>query len=1221
MVFVRTGMLDFIVRMFGDSFVYANIAITPDVILGNKLAFFDVDFFNNTLDSSLMGSEYVVSAVYAIRNIVSQVYVTLRDISLILIIIVAVICVIRLLMENRPMERKRILDMLMNCVKGIALIIVMHYIMYILVTINNNIVSGFMDSGSVEIEGATSAEEVADAALSDLDKIKTTGDTVKITEMSDNHKIYDHFKENAGLTLDESGNVISSELTKDDLKNKYTNVGVIEGSADGKKVYYTVILASNFSEIARYRMQKLYDVDEDNNQSTSRDYVSWAIVYFLLVALTVVYSWLYAKRVIYIAVLTMLAPIVGMMYPLNKLNGGRAQTLNIWLREYVGALLIQPFHVLLYAVLISGAFSLALNSPIYVIVALISMITIERFVRELIGFGDTKIGSLGNSLKEVTKGINTAVRTANRVVGVGGKVAAGAIRGGAGIVNGAMDTIDDIKNGKIRMQENAGQVDEKKKGEVKQLKGKEAEQAALTAGKENQSLLLAQSSQEKKNGLTEEEKKNKGPLAIGMGDKATKGIQLPYDEGLDLFDRTKEKNDGEGPNQFLLPDVIDEVAKLGKNGEIDEEKTLKNYFNAGGKRNENGEFFNPHTGRFDSKYNPLNDSSYIINRDGKAIDSATESKEKKKGGFIDEEATLKKYADENYVKDLDGNYFNPNTNMFDPNYSPLNDPKFRVEKLGDEEKTKEKAKASNGESGILGENDSVRAYSTPDGNIRLESKAGTKMDEQLHDNDQKNKNKAKSSEKPIEFSSIGTNPNERDVNEMVANSDIITRTTVGSESRKDSLEENEIGGTVSNSDLTGESNKGTISMGGVSSTGESTISFTSVSSNKRSRAQSSRNSVNYVGNESSTTTNNTTQEIHSRTITPNSIEERRNEIKNSDSVSDISYQSGNSGGGSSYTSNNTTGNSNETSISVQHREASNRSVSHTSNRTARNNSGTTIDVPYREIDSGSESSRNSTSGSNSDVIIDVPYREVNSDSTQASQNDTRGNDSDVIIDVPYSEVKDDNSIDTAIDAPYREIPEEKSAVTRRMERREKVNNIANSMASVVEGSTQIVDHISKAVEVGNNAIEKTLGNGPIGVVEATNDIINASIDEIGSLAGTVTPKKSVKHETQNEVQESREVKYVKREYPEIKQEIIIRAVGDVKKYGNTYGINDEKNTAIIAKLYQETGKSGEKLIAIAAQVIQAKKDGHTENEVMHYLERLDIANKDRRALMEVFRKA
>ena len=209
-------------------------------------------------------------------------------------------------------------------------------------------------------------------------------------------------------------------------------------------------------------------------------------------------------------------------------------------------------------------------------------------------------------------------------------------------MNGAMDAIDDRKDNKIRMQENAGQIESKKN--AKQIKGRATAQAALTEGKENQSLLLAQSSQEKKNGLSDEEKMDKGPLAIGTGGKATKGMQLPYDEGLDLFDRTKGKKDGEGPNQFLLPDVIDEVTKLGKNGEIDEEKTLKNYFNAGGKRNENGEFFNPHTGRFDSKYNPLNDSSYIINRDGKAIDSATESKEKKQGGFIDEEAPLKKYV-------------------------------------------------------------------------------------------------------------------------------------------------------------------------------------------------------------------------------------------------------------------------------------------------------------------------------------------------------------------------------------------------------------------------------------------------------------------------------------------------------------------------------------------------------------------------------------------------
>ena len=98
--------------------------------------------------------------------------------------------------------------------------------------------------------------------------------------------------------------------------------------------------------------------------------MAYFIMYLALVFYTLRFTWFYLKRVLMMAFLTMIAPLVALTYPIDKLSDGTAQASNSWLKEYVFNALIQPFHLILYTVFVGSAMDLASTNIIYMIVAL-----------------------------------------------------------------------------------------------------------------------------------------------------------------------------------------------------------------------------------------------------------------------------------------------------------------------------------------------------------------------------------------------------------------------------------------------------------------------------------------------------------------------------------------------------------------------------------------------------------------------------------------------------------------------------------------------------------------------------------------------------------------------------------------------------------------------------------------------------------------------------------
>ena len=107
------------------------------------------------------------------------------------------------------------------------------------------------------------------------------------------------------------------------------------------------------------------------------------IMYLALVILTVVFTIHYLKRLVYLAFFTMIAPMIALTYPLDKIKDGQAQAFGMWIKEYVFNALIPVVHIILYSIFVGSAADFAESNPLYAIVCIAFLIPAEKFIRKM----------------------------------------------------------------------------------------------------------------------------------------------------------------------------------------------------------------------------------------------------------------------------------------------------------------------------------------------------------------------------------------------------------------------------------------------------------------------------------------------------------------------------------------------------------------------------------------------------------------------------------------------------------------------------------------------------------------------------------------------------------------------------------------------------------------------------------------------------------------------
>lgn len=122
------------------------------------------------------------------------------------------------------------------------------------------------------------------------------------------------------------------------------------------------------------------------------------IMYMALVFLMIRFVILYAKRLFVIAVLTVISPIMGLLYSINK----KKYKIGDWGKEYIYNVLIQFIHVVIYTAILGFAFDLSKTSTfkggIIALMALAFIYGAEELVKKIFGFNKaSSSGSLTDS--------------------------------------------------------------------------------------------------------------------------------------------------------------------------------------------------------------------------------------------------------------------------------------------------------------------------------------------------------------------------------------------------------------------------------------------------------------------------------------------------------------------------------------------------------------------------------------------------------------------------------------------------------------------------------------------------------------------------------------------------------------------------------------------------------------------------------------------------------
>ena len=112
---------------------------------------------------------------------------------------------------------------------------------------------------------------------------------------------------------------------------------------------------------------------------------AYTVMYLTLVIFTGTFTFQYLKRVVYMAFLTMISPLVALTYPLDKIKDGKAQAFSYLIREYIFNCLIQPIHLLLYTIFVTNALDFAKDNVLYSIVILAFLVPAEKIIKEMFG--------------------------------------------------------------------------------------------------------------------------------------------------------------------------------------------------------------------------------------------------------------------------------------------------------------------------------------------------------------------------------------------------------------------------------------------------------------------------------------------------------------------------------------------------------------------------------------------------------------------------------------------------------------------------------------------------------------------------------------------------------------------------------------------------------------------------------------------------------------------
>ena len=158
--------------------------------------------------------------------------------------------------------------------------------------------------------------------------------------------------------------------------------------------------------------------------------------YMVLCFVTIMFFISYLKRMMTIAFLIIIAPLVTVTYSIDKIGDGKSQALNAWLKEFSYTVLIQPFHCITYLALGSiGTQLLERNDSfgdIFIGIYFLSFILqSENIVRGIFGITPNNITNVAGEVGIITAVAGKLGGAKNKGIQYAGDSRANRFMGGA----------------------------------------------------------------------------------------------------------------------------------------------------------------------------------------------------------------------------------------------------------------------------------------------------------------------------------------------------------------------------------------------------------------------------------------------------------------------------------------------------------------------------------------------------------------------------------------------------------------------------------------------------------------------------------------------------------------------------------------------------------------------------------------------------------------------
>lgn len=398
-----------------------------------KIGMLDINFFSNDFVKSERSGGIVISEKLA--PAISKVYDNIRNLCIIIMMLVLMYIGIKIMISSIAEQQAKYKQLLIDWLVAFSLLFIMHYIMSFIVNINYLVIEMLCndegDSYYVADEEADQVDEV------DESWTETTNRIIRRDDQED-FSFGDSYLAAIDLNAQSSGSGSNASI----INNAGDEIDVSSWGNDGVVPLNLVILEDNDDGVKRiFKLNTLSYIrtvsymslrnegkDDDHKvylmgdgkitNATDLDAMGYSILYVVLMVEIVMFIVIYIKRVIQLAFLTMVAPLVALMYPIDKIGDGKAQAFNTWFKDYLFGVLIQPMHLLLYTVFIRAAGSLLSNNIVYALAIYAYMIPAEKYFKKLLGFEKSSGVGMGGPLAGAL-GAGLAMGGLNRLAGIG----------------------------------------------------------------------------------------------------------------------------------------------------------------------------------------------------------------------------------------------------------------------------------------------------------------------------------------------------------------------------------------------------------------------------------------------------------------------------------------------------------------------------------------------------------------------------------------------------------------------------------------------------------------------------------------------------------------------------------------------------------------------------------------------------------------------------------